>query len=166
MPVYKNLSDFKGNTLWVVSSGWFNPSYSLTDGENEYGRIYHEGLLSSTTIFEASDITLAAYGAANGDITIKTSEGKIIAHAGTAIFKPGLCLTLHNGSTATLSQPDIWKPTWAWTNAGGNCIMQIEGSIQLSLIFSCDKPLSQNSDYLLLLFSAVKYLVYLHTNVS
>jgi hypothetical protein len=166
MPTYKNLSDFTDHKLWVISSGWFNPTYSLTDGENEYGSIYHEGLFSSTTILETSSIRLAASGAANGDIILKSSEGKIIGYAGTALVKPGLSLTLNNGLTATLSQPDIWHANYVWNCGDGSCMMQVDGNIQLSLIFSCSKPLSDVPHFLLLLFSAVKYLIYMNTNVG
>jgi len=166
MSVYKNLSGFKGDKLWVVASGWFNPTYALTDGENQYGTIRHEGLFSSTSILETASCCLAALGAYNGDISLKTEEGKVIGYGGTTLFKPGLSLTLNNGSTYMLTQPNIWRAAYTWVSEVGDYIMHVDGNILLSLIFSADKPFSEIPDFHLLVFTSVKYLVYLNSNAS
>jgi hypothetical protein len=164
--VYNSLSDLKGNKLWLVTNGWFAPDYSLTDGQNQYGKLYNEGLFSSATILQTENNTITALGAGNGDITLKAAEGKIIGYGETKFFSNTLHLTLNNGLQATLSQPNIWRMIYVWTDANGEKLMEIEGNIHSSLCISFDAPSVQTANFLPLLLAGLKYLINLSMNAN
>nr|WP_294944535.1 hypothetical protein [uncultured Mucilaginibacter sp.] len=166
MPSYNSLSNLKGNKLWLVKNGWFTPDYSLTDGQNQYGKIYHAGLFSSATIFETDGNSIVAVSAGIGDVYLKMPDGKQIGYAERKFFSSTLELVLNNSVKATLSIPNIWRMAYIWRDENGQQIMEIEGDINSSLLITFDRLFFESPNFLPVLFAGIKYLIYLSTNAT
>lgn len=143
------------NELTVKRSGFWRPTYELTDGQYSYGMLRYEGSWRPKAVIETADGIWIVSRRSAKVAAIKSIEGESVAEKTESFWSSEIKFSAYDGFTARLVRPSIWKSTMFWAAEDGTEIVNLKTRMFQMPVISIHVQARQNRWLLMLAFLAL-----------
>ncbi len=138
--------------LSIKRAGFWRPSFEIMDGQHSYGELSHKGTWKPKVIIETAQKRWVVSGMGWRNAKISTDEEGEVAWISKDFWRGKTSFSAHDGFTAKLVRPSIWKNTITWVLPDGTEVIRLAGRTFKSPVISFNPQAPENPWLLLLAF--------------